>query len=425
MKPLKQELTDNVSSFEQLLLPVLNLDYYTFGIRNYVMISPKEAKQILIKKRPTSKKQMVALISGLNHVLAEDIYSPINMPPFRQSAMDGYALNLHDFLSYKLIGEVKAGDAHQLDLKPGEAVKIFTGAAVPDSANTVVQIEKTSFVDGTVLLSESFALNKNIRPIGEQIKTDDLALEKGTLLNAAAIGFLAGLGLTDVTVYKKPTVGILVTGNELVKPGNKLASGKIYESNSVMLQAALLSADFTSFHTYSVDDNFINTKKIIAKATEENDVLLISGGISVGDYDFVKSALDELKVETLFYKVNQKPGKPLLVGKIKDKLIFALPGNPAASLTCYYIYVEPILHQISGKYNGDFIVQKALSHDFEVNNSRSQFLKASFCEGEVAILTHQQSSMLNTFAFANCLVYLPEGNYKLKKGEKVDVHPIC
>lgn len=388
------------------------------------MISVEQAKSILQANIPAPKEIRVPLFQGLNYVLAKDIYSPINMPPFRQSAMDGYALNLHNSSSYKLIGEIKAGDAHQLDLKPGEAVKIFTGAAVPDSANTVVQIEKTSFVDGTVQLSESFTLNKNIRPIGEQIKTDDFALKKGTLLNPAAIGFLAGLGFTDVSVYQKPTVGILVTGNELVKPGNKLAPGKIYESNSVMLQAALLGADFTSFHTYSVGDNFVNTKKIIAKAIEENDILLISGGISVGDYDFVKSALDELKVETLFYKVNQKPGKPLLVGKTQDKLIFALPGNPAASLTCYYIYVEPVLHQISGKYNWDFIVQKALSHDLKIDNSRSQFLKASFCESEVTVLSHQQSSMLNTFALANCLIHLPDGDYELKKGTKVNIYCI-
>lgn len=389
------------------------------------MISVQQAKTILNNNIPTSKEVELPLLKALHYCLVKDVYSSINMPPFRQSAMDGYALNLHDSLSYKLIGEIKAGDAHKIDLKPGEAIKIFTGAAVPDSANAVIQIEKTTCTNDVLLLNESVALHTNIRPIGEQIKENEIALTKGTILNAAAIGFLAGLGITAVNVFKKPTIGILVTGNELVKPGNVLEQGKIFESNSIMLQAALLNANFNAITTYEVNDDFSNTKNSIEKALKENDILLISGGISVGDYDFVKGALEELDVETLFYKVNQKPGKPLLAGKIQDKLIFALPGNPAASLTCYYIYVEPILHSITGKStpkNNAF--QKELAHDLTVNNTRSQFLKAAFCENEVSVLSHQQSSMLNTFALANCLIHLPEGNYELKKGSKVDIYHI-
>lgn len=390
-----------------------------------MMISVKQAKTILNNHIPIPKEVQVSLLDGLNHILAKDIYSPINMPPFRQSAMDGYALSLHDTLFYKLIGEIKAGDENQIELKPGQAVKIFTGAAVPDSANTVIQIEKTTIANEILQLNESVALNKNIRPIAEQIQANEIALGRGSLLNAASIGFLAGLGITTVSVYKKPIVGILVTGNELVKPGQELAPGKIYESNSIMLQAALLNANFDRINTYEVDDNFINTKKSIGKALQENDILLISGGISVGDYDFVKTALEELQVETLFYKVNQKPGKPLFAGKIQDQLIFALPGNPAASLTCYYIYVAPILRAIASKSLPEtHTIQKQLSHHLKVENTRSQFLKAVFCENEVAVLSHQQSSMLNTFALANCLIYLPEGNYELQKGSKLDIYLI-
>lgn len=389
------------------------------------MISVQQAKAILNKNIPNSKEVKLPLLKALNYCLANDVYSSINMPPFRQSAMDGYALNLHDSLSYKLIGEIKAGDAHKIELKPSEAIKIFTGAAVPDSANAVMQIEKTTCTNETLLLNESVGLHTNIRPIGEQIKENEIALKKGTFLNAAAIGFLAGLGITEVTVFKKPSIGILVTGNELVKPGNVLEHGKIFESNSIMLQAALLNANFNAITTYEVNDDFSNTKNSIEKALKENDILLISGGISVGDYDFVKGALEELDVETLFYKVNQKPGKPLLAGKIQDKLIFALPGNPAASLTCYYIYVEPILHSITGKSNPkNNAFQKELAHDLTVNNTRSQFLKAAFCENEVSVLSHQQSSMLNTFALANCLIHLSEGNYEFKKGSKVDIYHI-
>ena len=389
------------------------------------MISVQQAKTILNNNIPPSKTIELPLLEALNFCLAKDVISEINMPPFRQSAMDGFALNLHDSFNYQLIGEIKAGDSLKFELKPGEAVKIFTGAAVPDSANAVMQIEKTTVSNEILELKESIPLETNIRPLGEQIKKNEIALAKGRILNAAAIGFLAGLGITTVSVYRKPSVGILVTGNELVKPGNALELGQIYESNAIMLHAALLDSGFNNCTSYHVNDDFQNTKNSIEKALQENDILLISGGISVGDYDFVEEALKSLEVETLFYKVNQKPGKPLLVGKKGDQLIFALPGNPAASLTCFFIYVKPILDQISGLSKVESsVLQKELTHDFTVNNTRSQFLKASFSNNDVSILSHQQSSMLNTFALSNCLVHLPEGNYELKKGSKVDIYLI-
>ncbi len=389
------------------------------------MISVQQAKTILNNNIPPSKTIELPLLEALNFCLAKDVISEINMPPFRQSAMDGYALNLNDSFNYQLIGEIKAGDSLKFELKPGEAVKIFTGAAVPDSANAVMQIEKTTVSNEILELKESIPLETNIRPLGEQIKKNEIALAKGSILNAAAIGFLAGLGITTVSVYRKPSVGILVTGNELVKPGNALELGQIYESNAIMLHAALLDSGFNNCTSYHVDDDFKNTKNSIEKALQENDILLISGGISVGDYDFVEEALKSLEVETLFYKVNQKPGKPLLVGKKGDQLIFALPGNPAASLTCFYIYVKPILDQISGLSKVESsVLQKELTHGFTVNNTRSQFLKAKIFNNAVSVLSHQQSSMLNTFALSNCLVHLPEGNYELKKGSKVDIYLI-
>ena len=207
------------------------------------MISVQQAKAILNNSIPPSKLIELPLLEALNFCLAKDVFSEINMPPFRQSAMDGFALHLHQDLSYRILGEIKAGDSHLLELKPGEAVKIFTGAAVPDSANAVMQVEKTSISNETLVLKEAIDNEINIRPLGEQIKKNEIALTKGSILNAAAIGFLAGLGITRVSVYQKPSVGILVTGNELVPPGQELEFGKIYESNCIMLQAALLDLE--------------------------------------------------------------------------------------------------------------------------------------------------------------------------------------
>jgi molybdopterin molybdotransferase len=389
------------------------------------MISVTEAFSILELNLPALHEVEISLFQARKHILAQSLMSPINMPPFRQSAMDGYALCLHDALVYEIIGEIKAGDSHTVELLPGQSVKIFTGAAVPDSAQAVIQIEKVA-ANGTQLLLDGLVEPEtNVRPIGEQISAGDLALQKGTLLNAAAIGFLAGLGFTKVSAYKKPKVGIVVTGNELSKPGTPLEFGKVYESNGIMLQSALLDAFFDEVTIYEVNDDFENTKNILNGALTTNEVVLVSGGISVGDYDFVARALKELQVETLFYKVNQKPGKPLFAGKLNDKMVFALPGNPAACLTCFYVYVLPTLSILSGaEANYQQAVLLPLVHDYEVKNTRSQFLKASINNGEIEILTHQNSSMLNSFSVSNGLVYVPHGRYELKKGDAVEVYLI-
>ena len=387
------------------------------------MISISEAFSILDNTFFSLQEEVVSLWEARNSVLAETVVSPINMPPFRQSNMDGYALCLHDAFEYVIIGEIKAGDYFTDTLQPGQALKIFTGAAVPNSAQAVIQIEKVTVNENQLQLQETVAPETNVRPLGSQIKVNQIALEKGQFLNAAAIGFLSGLGLTSVKIYKKPSVGIVVTGNELVKAGDVLSKGKVFESNAIMLQTALHTNHFETVTLYQVADDFENTKTILQKAISENELVIVSGGISVGDYDFVGKALENLGVTTLFYKVNQKPGKPLFAGKFKDKFIFALPGNPAASLTCFYIYVVPTLKKLAGisvNYLSNSTMN--LAHDFEVNNVRDQFLKAVITEHEAQILPHQDSSMLDSFALANSLVYLPSGNYKKVKGDKVAVY---
>jgi molybdopterin molybdotransferase len=389
------------------------------------MLAVNEAFSILDDITFSLKEKQVSLSDARNLVLAETVFSPIDMPPFRQSNMDGFALSLHDSLVYTIIGEVKAGDSQTYKLQPGQAVKIFTGAAVPDTAQAVIQIEKVTVQGNQLQLQEPVQPETNVRPKGSQISNNEVALQKGTFINAAAIGFLAGLGFTSVRVYQKPKVGIVVTGNELIQPGQPLPYGKVYESNAIMLKTALYNANYNEVRLYEVNDDFENTKTVLQSAINENDVALVSGGISVGDYDFVGTALKSLAVETLFYKVNQKPGKPLFAGKLNDKIIFALPGNPAASLTCFYIYVKPTLQKLSGEkafYNP--ITQMNIAHDYEVLNSRDQFLKAIIDGNEVRILSHQDSSMLDSFALANALVYLPNGNYQIAKGDKVKIYTI-
>jgi molybdopterin molybdotransferase len=387
------------------------------------MISVEQATQIISENsQQTDKSIDINLIDALGFVLFQDVLSPINMPPFRQSAMDGYAINLYDAKTYTLIGEVKAGDGHQLHLKPGDAVRIFTGAPVPESANAVVMQEKISSQNHMLIIDSNITINENIRPLGEQVLEGQVALKKGVKLTAAAIAYLTTLGITQVKVYKKPSIAIVVTGNELVQAGQPLQYGQIYESNAIMLISALKQAGYTDVSTYSVSDHYEKTLQVLKEVIHENDIVLVSGGISVGDYDFVGKALKELGVVEHFYKVNQKPGKPLFFGKKDDKIIFALPGNPAASLSCFYIYVIAAIEKLSGNLNFKIKRVKAVSKsEFIKKGERAQFLKAIYKDGKVEILEGQNSSMLHTFALANALVYLADTDESVKINDEVEV----
>jgi molybdopterin molybdotransferase len=344
------------------------------------------------------------------------------MPPFRQSAMDGYALSLHDSNNYILIDEVKAGDSHQPILKKGDAIRIFTGAPVPETANAVIMQERVSLNDKRISIEGLVKEKDNIRPLGEQVKKGEIALKKNTKLSPAAVGYLYSLGITNVSVFKKPSIALITTGNELIEPGQSLGPGKIYESNSGMIQSALEKLGVHNIQVYKIKDNYTTTLETLKKAINTNDLVIITGGISVGDYDFVGRALHELQVDEIFYKVKQKPGKPLFFGKKEDSLIFALPGNPAAALSCFYVYVYTALQIIENNPSISLPRISAKSQTtFSKKGDRSQFLKAIYYQGNVTILEGQSSAMLQTFALSNALVYLPSNHSEIKLNEEVEV----
>ena len=387
------------------------------------MITINEAIQIVKNaSQPLLKTTIKSVDKAGDYVLSKDVLSPIDMPPFRQSAMDGYAINLHNDLSYNLIGEIKAGDPGQLTLKPGDAVRIFTGAAVPDTANTVVMQEKVEVHNNQIKTKHQPTEHLNIRPLGEQVKQGDLALKKDTKLTPAAIGYLSSLGITNISVYKKPSIALVATGNELVEAGQELSYGKIYESNSKMLQNALYNLKFYDITIHKIEDDYTKTVSQLESIINETDLVIITGGISVGDYDFVGKALKSLNVNELFYKVKQKPGKPLFFGKKEDALIFALPGNPAAALSCFYAYVYISLQKMMNREVLELPRIKAKSvSNFKKKGDRPQFLKAIYNDGHVEVLEGQSSSMLQTFALSNALVYIAEDILKIDQGDVVDV----
>ncbi|BDS09880.1 molybdopterin molybdotransferase MoeA [Aureispira anguillae] len=387
------------------------------------MIYVEEAKKIVKSLKYKQRRIELPLEDALGYVLAEAIYAPINMPPFDQSAMDGYALKLGKTLNYTLIDEVQAGSTKNPKMSSGEAVRIFTGAAIPSDADAVMMQEKT-VRDGEQLRLEKQAFpGQNIRLLGEQIKKGALALDKGVLLTPASVGFLAGIGVQTVKVVEQPSIAIVVTGDELVKAGQDLKRGQIYESNGIMLAAAAKDTGFNQIDLISLKDDYPKTLEVLNAQIKTKDFVLISGGISVGDYDFVGKALLEIGVEQLFYKVRQKPGKPMFLGRTSNCTIFALPGNPAAALSCFYQYVLMALKQAVGLPN--FELKKLwlpLEEAYSKKGERAHFLKAKISPTGVKILQKQSSAMLFSFAYADALIYIPHDKMTTAAGELVEVH---
>lgn len=389
------------------------------------MIQVEEALSIIAANSANMPVQKIQVSKSLGYILAETVYSPIAMPPFRQSAMDGYAFIHSEKHQYDIVGISQAGDHSKIQLQENEAIRIFTGAFVPHNADTVVMQEHVMATENSILITKMPEQYTNVRNTGEQIGAEEVVFKVNTLITPAAIGFLACLGISEITVYKKPKVAILVTGNELVKPGKKLPKGKIYESNSVMLQAALQTIGIKKTKVYKVKDNLKATKKALKEILKKYDIVLVSGGISVGDYDFVKEALLDNGVEELFYKINQKPGKPMFFGSKNETLVFALPGNPASSLTNFYIYVYPAIKNRMGF--SDIHLKKMLrklNENITNTTGKTLFLKALYDETHVTVLEGQSSAMLSTFAIANSLLVVPHDVESIKKGQLVTLLPI-
>ncbi len=390
------------------------------------MISVEQAKELVNNNIFPLAIIEVSVIDALDFYLAEDIIAPINVPSFNQSAMDGYAFSFESIKEQlPIVEEVAAGDTRHIEIKNTEAVRIFTGSNVPSSCDTVVMQELTEVVDGKLIVKDAgLKLGGNIRFKGSQIEEGSVALEKGTKINAAAVGFLSTLGITNVKVYQSPRVTIIATGDELVKPGNKLEVGQIYESNTFMLKAALNKLNIEP-EIILVEDNEDATQKAVSKALVNNELLILSGGISVGDYDFVKEALEYNGVEEVFYKVKQKPGKPLYFGKTKSCYVFALPGNPAAALTCFYQYVSVAINKMKGSLN-THLSQLNLPIDRALikKEGRAVFYKAYTDFKTVSVLEGQGSDVLKSFSLANCFIYVKPVLTLINKNEIVEVHLI-
>ena len=383
------------------------------------MVTIEEAHKI-IKDQPIQLKTESRNLSDCpGFSISENITAPFAMPSFDNSAMDGYAL-CGISQEYKIVGEVAAGDMSEIDLREGQAMRIFTGAKVPENTTAVMMQEKTRVEGEKLYLEQMPKEGQSIRRKGGELVEGQLVFEKGYTITPAGIGLIGGLGIENVQVYKKPVIHLITTGNELIQPGKPKAEGQIYESNSYALAAACEQFGFPVQNKLQIEDDFEAIKSGIKESLENTDVLILSGGISVGDYDFVKQALEENGVEEQFYKVFQKPGKPLYFGRKENKFVFALPGNPASSISCFYVYVLPFLYQLSGSHsNGLQRYSFPITHDFENRGDRPSFLKANITDGKVEILNAQSSSMILSMALGNALAFL-DAETSVKKGDLVE-----
>jgi len=391
------------------------------------MITVEEAKDLVDQNIHILDSEIVSISASLGRVLASDVFSKIDIPGYPQSAMDGYAVNAVGDItkgdSFKVVAEVQAGDTNSYEIEPGEATRIFTGAPMPNGGNTIVIQEIVSVTDDVITVAKAVKNGANLRERGEQIMTGDTGLQKGTEINPAGIGFLAMMGYDKVKVYKQPIIHVVVTGNELVQPGTELKHGQIYESNSVALVAAFKQYGYEVDKIHFAIDTYEDTYNTLNSALKDADVVIASGGISVGDYDFVGKAFRDLGVEEIFYKVKQKPGKPLFFAKKENTAVFALPGNPASALTGLYQYVLPSINKMSGHgYEGLKTAMLPLIGGYSKKGTRAQYLKGFLTPHGVEILEGQSSAMMHTYAITNALIYIPWDKPETADREEVLVY---
>ena len=388
------------------------------------MISVGKAKELINDLVQSLNPVALPLQEAAGLTLAEDILSPYDIPAYPQSSMDGYAFAFEEGRStYDLEGEMAAGSRQQFTLMPGKAIRIFTGAAVPNGANTVLVQEKARVENGVLHLPDTpLQKGDNVRPIGSEIQKDAHALSKGDRLQPASIGFLAGMGIDTVKVFPRPRVSIFVTGNELQALGQPLGYGQVYDSNSYTLRACLEQLQINHIVLIQSGDDPAQLQALLAKALQDSDLVLMTGGVSVGEYDFTMQAFEACGVMPVFHKIRQKPGKPMLFGMKENKVVFGLPGNPASVLTCFYEYVLPaigkMMHQpliVSSK-------KAELSHDHQKPAGLTHFLKAVYDGEKVSLQKGQESYKLSSFVVANCLAVFPETETQFTQGQIIEIH---
>ena len=397
------------------------------------MILVAEAQQRLIAMISPLGAEQVPVSEALGRVLAEDVIARRTQPPWAVSAMDGYAVRAADVASVptklSVVGAVPAGQAYPHPVKAGEAVRIFTGAPVPEGADCIVIQEDTERYGDLVEVREGAPKGRYIRPAGLDFKEGEIGLKAGRKLGVADVGFAAAMNRPWMLVHRRPRVAILPTGDEVVMPGDPVGPNQIVSSNGIALAALVTSCGGVPVHLpIAPDDN--SALQRIASGAAGADLLLTTGGASVGDHDLVRNALaaDGLKLD--FWTVAMRPGKPLMVGRYRDTPMIGLPGNPVSTLVCGLLFAKPALDRMSGLAEVFPTPLRArLKVALPENDQRQDYLRATLSRGadgtlEAAPFAKQDSSMISLLARADCLVMRAPHAPAAKVGDWTDILPL-
>ncbi len=393
------------------------------------MLEEQEAKRRILDAASPGAVTWIPLELTLDQVLAQEITGSVDSPPFDNSSMDGYAVRAAECRTGDTLQVNEAVQAAGLDchliLQAGEAIRIFTGAPVPVGADAVIMQEDVTREGDQITIVEGVVEGENIRRRGGDVCAGQKLLERGDVMSPARIALLASQGIPEVAVHGKPLVQIVTTGDELVEPGAPLLAGEIYNSNSPMLQAAVTRVGGIAAASHAFDDPE-ELREVLGAALATADIVVIAGGVSVGEKDYVKEVLEELGVTTEFWRVKVKPGKPFLFGRHPDgTLVFGLPGNPVSAFVTFHVFVAPVIRRLLGDLSEGVSgeagnVSVVLGEAVENTGDRPHYFRGRVENGKLRLSGTQQSHAIFGLSRANCLLRLNPGE-KLDEGASVAV----
>lgn len=394
-------------------------------------ISLEEAIEILNNNVNNLDIEEVNLIDGLNRVISENIYAQINNPPFNKSAMDGYALISNNTelsnRKFKVIDKVYAGGVCSSAVNEDTAVRIMTGAPIPKGANAVIKQEDVTLEDDFIILKKNIKENENICIKGEDISKGSLLLKSSKKLDYADIGILASSGINKMKVYKKPKIAFISTGDEVVDIGLALGEGKIYNSNKYSILSRIKELGYEAKYIAHINDNFHEIGSYIEEISNEVDLIITTGGVSVGEKDLLKDAIDTTSGEKLFWKITIKPGSAVLCSRVNKSIVISLSGNPTAALTTFELLVKPTLEKLSGYQEIKINREKAiLSKDIKKKSPQRRFIRGyvevNNCKQYVHITqTKSGNGILSSAINSNCIIEIETNNDGKNQGDLVDI----
>jgi len=390
------------------------------------MISVEEAQQRVLDLVSLIDTEEVSLTDAHLRVLREDVAAPRDVPQGDNTAMDGYAVRAADLPgTLHVIDDLPAGSVSRVKLEPGTAIRIMTGALMPEGADTVAQVEITSSNETSVTINQPLPIGTNIRKRGEDMRAGDVVLRSGTLLRAGEIGVLASVQKQRVTVARKPSIAILSTGDEIVDAGDEVTHGKVVNSNSYSIAALVRESGAIPRNLGIVRDDRDATIAALERALD-CDFVITTGGVSMGAYDFVKDALEALGAETKFWKVAMKPGKPVVVSTLRDRIVFGLPGNPVSCMVGFHLFVAPALKKAMGIADVlPPIVRLRLAAPLRSKGDRRAYMRVRVAAENGELVAHpmraQGSGVSTSMIGANGLAVLNEGTTEVVAGAIVDI----